>query len=159
MSKFCARVVAVLRGLVIVGGLLALDAARADAPAVDVDRSDEWVTGAVDLLAADPQDLGTAVKAAAATVSLKLTASTMIVAAPAAVTLTATISGGTLKGNVIFKAGSVVVGNAAITKSSAVLTTSLPVGIHSLTAVFAATGGDIVSAAESVIVDNAATCG
>ena len=103
MSKFRGRVVAVLRGLVIVSGLLALDAARADAPGVDVDRSDERVIGAVDLLTADPQDLPAAVKAAAATVSLKLTASTMIVAAPATVTLTATISSGTLKGNVIFK--------------------------------------------------------
>lgn len=159
MSKFRGRVVAVLRGLVIVSGLLALDAARADAPGVDVDRSDERVIGAVDLLTADPQDLPAAVKAAAATVSLKLTASTMIVAAPATVTLTATISSGTLKGNVIFKSGPVVLGSVAITKSSAVLTTSLPVGIHSLTAVFAAAGGDIVSAAENVIVDNAAACG
>lgn len=101
---------------------------------------------------------GRSLTTAAAAIVLTLASSASATAAPAPVTLTATVSGGTLKGTVTFKSGSSTLGTAAINKATAVLTTVLVPKIHSITAVVPASGGEIVSGAVRVIVDNALTC-
>jgi prepilin-type processing-associated H-X9-DG protein len=50
------------------------------------------------------------------------------------VTLTATLAGPGVSGNVVFLDGSAAIGNAALAGNVATLSTTLPVGIHALTA-------------------------
>lgn len=110
------------------------------------------------VFAVDPGDDEPRTKAATATAVLTLVSSSDVVAQPSKVTLTATVSGAGLKGNVTFKSAGNTLGTAVITKNAAVLTLLLPAAIHSLTAVFAAAGGDVVSAPVIVVVDNALSC-
>jgi hypothetical protein len=96
---------------------------------------------------------------AISTSSLTLTTSSAVIALPAQVSLTATVVGTALKGNVTFRSGTTDVGVAAINKNAATATVTLSPAIHSLTAVFTAADGMIVSAPVRVVVDNALTCG
>ena len=97
-------------------------------------------------------------KAASATSTISLAASVSFGVAPAQVTLVATIGGTALKGDIAFKAGTVTLAVAAINKTTATVTVKLPAAIHSLTAVYAAPGGDLVSPPTIVVVDNALAC-
>ena len=107
---------------------------------------------------ADPADAAVANKAATAS-TLLLASSASFVVLPTQVTLTTTVAGTSLKGHIAFKSGGVTVGAAAINANVASITVTLSAAIHSLTAVFVATGGDVVSSPIRVIVDNALACG
>ena len=132
---------------------VALAAPVSDALAVDTgDPSPVVADSALDAGA------DAATKAAAATTVLALTSSLAFVVSPSAVTLTTTISGGTLKGNVTFKSGAATLGTAVINKAAAVLSVVLAPGVHSLTATFGAGSSEIVSPPLPVVVDNALGC-
>lgn len=106
----------------------------------------------------DAADAAVATKAATAS-ALSLASSASFVVLPTQVTLTATVTGTTLKGNITFKSGAVTLGAAAINANMASIMVTLSAAIHSLTAVFVATGGDVASPPIRVIVDNALACG
>ncbi len=89
--------------------------------------------------------------------TLSLASSITTGVAPAKVTLTATIAGAA-NGNVSFKDGTLAIGNAAIDKSAAVLTTTLNAGIHRLSAAYQGSGAEIDSLPVNVVVDNARSC-
>ena len=97
-------------------------------------------------------------KATAATSTISLAASASSGVAPAQVTLVATIGGTALKGDITFKSGAVTLAIAAINKTAATVTVKLPAAIHSLTAVYAAPAGDLVSPPTIVVVDNPLAC-
>ena len=103
-------------------------------------------------------DAAVATKAATAS-ALSLASSASFVVLPTQVTLTATVVGTSLKGNIAFKSGGVTLGAALINANVASITVTLSAAIHSLTAVFVATGGDVVSSPIRVVVDNALACG
>ena len=106
----------------------------------------------------DAAEASVATKSATAS-ALSLASSAGFVVLPAQVTLTATVVGTSLKGNIAFKSGGVTLGAAAINANVASITVMLSAAIHSLTAVFVATGGDVVSPPIRVVVDNALACG
>jgi O-antigen ligase len=90
--------------------------------------------------------------------TLTLTSSIASGIAPAAATLTATVAGATLTGNIVFKDGAATLGTVVINKSKAVLTTTLGVGIHRLVAVYTSAGATIGSPELDVVVDNGPVC-
>jgi hypothetical protein len=98
------------------------------------------------------------VELAASVATLKLTSSAFALVVPNTVTLTATVSGATLSGNILFLDGPSILGSVAIKGSKAVLTTSLGVGIHRLTAAYVGTGSEIHSPTLDVVVDNSLVC-
>ena len=100
----------------------------------------------------------TDLKAISAGSTLTLTASTSRTVVPAALTLTATVGGTALKGNVVFKSGGSAIAVAPINKAAATVVVTLPAAIHSLTAVFSEGGGNVVSAPNVVVVDNPLGC-
>jgi hypothetical protein len=100
----------------------------------------------------------TDVDAAASTATLKLTSSAFALVVPNTVTLTATVSGATLSGNILFIDGLSILGSVAIKGSKAVLTTSLGAGIHRLTAAYIGTGNEIDSPSVDVVVENSLAC-
>jgi hypothetical protein len=98
------------------------------------------------------------VKLAGPAGTLMLTSSATVLAGPQPVVLTATVSGVTLSGSVLFTAGPLVVGSAPLKGATATLTTTLPVGIHRLSAVYLGAGKELDSPALTVVVDNALAC-
>ena len=109
---------------------------------------------AQDLAETRAGDSSTAMKASNALSMLSLSASATAGLAPMQVTLVATVSGTALTGNIAFKSGTLLIAIAAINKSTATVTISLPAAIHSLTAVYTAVAGDIVSPPTIVVIDN-----
>ena len=93
-------------------------------------------------------------KATTAASTLSLSTSVSIGIAPTQVTLVATVSGTALKGDIAFKSGTAMLAAATITKNTATVTVTLPAAIHSLTAVYTTSAGDIVSPPAVVVVDN-----
>ena len=71
----------------------------------------------------------------AAAPSLTLATSNDRVDALVSITLTATLSGPALSGDVVFVDGGTSIGSAPLTANKAMLTTTLPVGIHAVSAV------------------------
>ena len=96
--------------------------------------------------------------AAAAGATLALATSVTTGIGPTNVTLTATVSGATLTGSIVFKDGLSTVGTAVINKSKAALTTPLGVGIHRFVAVHSSAGSEIDSPEVDVVIDNALAC-
>lgn len=90
--------------------------------------------------------------------TLTLMSSVVSGTVPVAVTLTVTVAGGNLTGNILFKDGSSTLGTAPLSKSQAVLGATLGVGIHRLVAVYQGAGTATDSAVVNVIVDNTLAC-
>ena len=96
--------------------------------------------------------------AAASAATLKLTSSAFALVVPNTMTLTATVSGATLSGNILFLDGPSILGSVAIKGSKAELTTSLGAGIHRLIAAYIGTGSEIDSPSVVVVVENSLAC-
>jgi hypothetical protein len=96
--------------------------------------------------------------AEAAGTTIALASSVATGTAPIAVTLTATVTGTALTGNMLFRDGTLTLGTAAISKSKATLTITLDSGIHRLSAAYTAATPEIASAVANVVVDNALVC-
>jgi hypothetical protein len=96
--------------------------------------------------------------AEAAGTTIALASSVTTGTAPIAVTLTATVTGTALSGNILFRDGTLSLGTAAISKSKATLTITLDAGIHRLSAAYTAATPEIASTVTHVIVDNALAC-
>ncbi len=96
--------------------------------------------------------------AAGSAASLTLTSSVASGATPLTVNLTVTVTGGNLTGSILFKDGSSTLGTVPVTRSQAVLSATLGVGIHRLVAVYQGTGTATDSPVVNVIVDNTLAC-
>jgi trimeric autotransporter adhesin len=97
-------------------------------------------------------------KAAGPAATLTLTTSVASGTAPVSLTLTVTVSGPNLMGSILFKDGTSTLGTAPLTRSQAVLSATLGVGIHRLVAVYQGTGSATDSPVVNVIVDNTLAC-
>jgi Big-like domain-containing protein/beta-propeller repeat-containing protein len=94
----------------------------------------------------------------AAVPDMALTSSDTHVDVPASFTLTATLSGSPLAGSVLFIDGASSIGSASLSGNTATLTTSLPPGIHSLTALLRLPGVAVDTPVLRQVVDVPLSC-
>jgi hypothetical protein len=138
---------------------VAVDGAGAVYVAGDVDETSSFkpTTGAFQTKNGGGQG-AMLVKLAAPVGMLALASSASVLTVGTAVTLTATVSGASLSGSVLFVDGPTILGTAPLKSSKATLTRALDVGIHRVSAVFQGAGKELDSAPVVVVVDNAAVC-
>ena len=138
---------------------IAVDSAGAVYATGDADSASNFTASTGSFQTSNGGGQGAVVIKLAGTVgTLALTASTAFVSGPAPVTLTAKVAGVTLSGSVAFRSGNITVGTAPWNGSTATLVTSLPVGIHALTAVHSVAGKEMDSNVVAVVVDSGAAC-
>ncbi len=97
-------------------------------------------------------------KLASGAASLSLSSSANPTVSGQNITLTASVGGGTLTGDVLFVAGTGLLGSATIVNGTATLTRSFPAGIHGVTAIFRGVGAEIESPVVYLVTNPAAAC-
>ena len=137
---------------------IAVDAAGAVYVTGDADSYSDFraTTGAFQTTTSDRQ--GAIVVKFEGVPSMTLATSNPNVDAQTPVTLSATISGRATAGDVVFFANGVAIGNATLAANRATLVTTLPIGIHALSALVSAPGAVIDTPVVYQIVDAPLAC-
>lgn len=141
------------------GKAVALDANASAYVAGESGGSDTFLTttGAYQTNLAGTQNV-IAFKLSTAPAAVTLVSSANPVTSPTSITLTATVSDSSLTGSMVFMEGTGQIGTGIVANGIASMTTTLPVGVHAITAVFSGSGTVGDSPLFYQVVENALAC-